>query len=85
MTGPWTKRSLRNPDSGRLEARTDLDGPLRPRLDGAVGAGFPRFRGAPEVVLRQGAEAAVRQVDLLGEVRLLRRVLGRRHQGPRAS
>ena len=52
-------------------------GPLRPRLDDPDLAGRQGFHRAPEVVFRQGTQAAVRPLDLLGEVRLLRRVLGR--------
>ena len=51
-------------------------GALRPRLDDPDLAGREGFCRAPEMVFRQGAQTAIRPVDLLGEIRLLRRVLG---------
>ena len=67
------------PADRQAEPETALAGAVRAGLDDAHLAGLARFRGAQQVVLRQGPEAAVRPLDLLGEVRLLRRVLGRRH------
>ena len=69
---------IARPANGQAQPQAALAGALRPGLDDAHLAGLARFRGAQQVVLRQGPQAAVRPLDLLGEVRLLRRVLGRR-------
>ena len=82
------EKPRRHPRSGnrQIELKRALARRLRSGLDGAHAAGLAGFRGPPEMVLRQGTEAAVRPLDLLGEVRLLRRVLGRlRHRPVRAD
>ena len=59
---------------------------LRARLDALQQAGPRRARGEPQVVRGEGAPAPVRALDLLGEVRLLRGLLGDlRDRRPRAS
>ena len=73
------RRACATRQTGKLQSETALAGAVRAGLDGADAAGLARFRRAPEMVLRQGPAAAVRPLDLLGEVRLLRRVLGRGH------
>ena len=52
-------------------------GAVRPRFNDSDLAGRQGFCRAPEMVLRQRPQAAVRPVDLLGKIRLFRRVLGR--------
>ena len=76
----WAGRGqIRDPKNGRLSLKRRLVGRLRPGLDGSHLAGLARFRRPQQMVLRRGPPAAVRPLDLLGEVRLLCRVLGRLH------
>jgi cytochrome b subunit of formate dehydrogenase len=72
-------KSLRDPGHRPAPKSSGCGSAVRPRLDGADDAGLARFGGAQQMVLRQRPQAAVRPLDVLGEIRLLRRVLGRGH------
>jgi hypothetical protein len=56
-----------------------LESPVRPRFHGAHVSGLVRFSGAQQVVLWPGPQTRVRPLDVLGEIRLLRGVLGCGH------
>ncbi len=76
----WRGRNkMRDPKTGAFSLRRGLAPGVRSRLHGPHTSGLARFCGAQQVVLRQRPQAGVRPLDLLGEVRLLRRVLGRVH------
>ena len=76
----WRGRTnIRDPQTGKLSLKRLWQVLFGPDSMMPTCAGLARFRRAPQMVLRQGPQAAVRPLDLLGEVRLLRRVLGRRH------
>src|SRR5262249_7617362 len=79
------RRKVRDPNSGQIQSQTILGSSFRARQHGAEPAGLAGFCRAQPLVFRQGRKAAIRALDVLGEVRLSRGLLGRgdyRHVRP---
>lgn len=81
FAGVSSRERFRSPRTGAIVVIQFLQG-LRARPAVPHIQDFRDWWAHLEVVLRQGAAAAVRQVDLLGEVRLPRGVLGRHGDRP---
>ena len=66
------------PTPARIQLRAGLVGSVRPDSMVPSFQDWPRLHRPHEMVLRPGPEAAVGPLDVLGALRLFRRVLGRR-------